>query len=157
MVLTDRLLVLESGRVVQTGTPAEIARRPATNYIARLVGLNLYRGRLERGAVRLAGGGALVAAAGHELASGANCLVAVRPSAITLHTERPAASSARNLWSGTVRGLEPLLDRIRVEVAGEPGALVDITAAAAAELQLSDGTPVWLSAKATDIDAYPEP
>lgn len=42
MVMTDRLLVLENGRMVQQGTPAAIARRPATQYVARLVGLNLY-------------------------------------------------------------------------------------------------------------------
>ena len=46
MVMTDRLLVIEDGRVVQHGTPAEVARRPATQYVARLVGLNLYPGTL---------------------------------------------------------------------------------------------------------------
>ncbi len=46
MVLTDRLLVIEDGRVVQQGTPAEVARRPASQYVARLVGLNLYPGVL---------------------------------------------------------------------------------------------------------------
>ena len=44
MVMADRLLVLEGGRIVQQGSPAEVARRPATQYVARLVGLNLYPG-----------------------------------------------------------------------------------------------------------------
>ncbi|WP_232835339.1 ABC transporter ATP-binding protein [Actinocorallia populi] len=44
MVLCDRLIVIEAGRIVQEGTPAEVARRPRTDYVARLVGLNLYRG-----------------------------------------------------------------------------------------------------------------
>jgi ABC-type sulfate/molybdate transport systems ATPase subunit len=35
LVLADRLLVLEDGRIVQAGTPAQIARRPATEYVAR--------------------------------------------------------------------------------------------------------------------------
>ena len=38
LVLADRLLVLEGGRVVQEGTPAQIARQPATEYVAKLVG-----------------------------------------------------------------------------------------------------------------------
>ncbi len=38
MVLTDRLLVIEDGRIVQQGPPAEVARRPLTQYVARLVG-----------------------------------------------------------------------------------------------------------------------
>ena len=57
-MLADRLLVVEDGRVVQEGTPAEVARRPATDYVARLVGLNLYAGPgRRRPVVALDGGG----------------------------------------------------------------------------------------------------
>ena len=44
LVLADRLVVLEDGRIVQDGSPAQVARRPATEYVAKLVGLNLYTG-----------------------------------------------------------------------------------------------------------------
>jgi molybdate transport system ATP-binding protein len=37
----SRMVVIEAGREVQQGTPAEIARRPRSEYVARLVGLNL--------------------------------------------------------------------------------------------------------------------
>ena len=47
LVLADRLIVLEDGRIVQEGTPAHIARRPATDYVAKLVGLNLYAGHAD--------------------------------------------------------------------------------------------------------------
>ncbi|MEO9223060.1 MAG: ABC transporter ATP-binding protein, partial [Mycobacteriaceae bacterium] len=57
MVMTDRLLVIEDGQIVQRGTPAEVARRPATQYVARLVGLNLYAGTRDRDTVRLDAGG----------------------------------------------------------------------------------------------------
>lgn len=43
--LTDRVVVLEAGRVVQVATPAELTRRPRSDFVARLVGLNLLRGR----------------------------------------------------------------------------------------------------------------
>jgi molybdate transport system ATP-binding protein len=43
-VLGDELVVLENGRVVQRGTPADVARAPATAYVAQLVGLNLVDG-----------------------------------------------------------------------------------------------------------------
>jgi molybdate transport system ATP-binding protein len=36
--LADRILVLESGRVVQDAVPAEITRCPATEYISQLMG-----------------------------------------------------------------------------------------------------------------------
>jgi molybdate transport system ATP-binding protein len=168
MVLTDRLLVIEGGRVVQQGTPAEVARRPASQYVARLVGLNLYRGTLGAdAAVTLdsdAGGGVLHAHGGGEAGgqSGAPTppgpvLVALRPSAISLHTERPRHASPRNVWPGTVTGVELLTDRVRVQVSGSPPALVDVTPDAVAELDLAAGSPVWLSAKATEVDCYPDP
>jgi len=56
-----------------------------------------------------------------------------------------------------VTGLEPLADRVRVEVAGAPRALVDVTPEAVADLRLADGEPVWLSVKATEVDVYPDP
>ncbi|MCP2334162.1 ABC transporter ATP-binding protein [Actinoalloteichus caeruleus] len=45
MVLADQVVVLEEGRVVQCGAPREIATRPASRYVADLVGVNLVPGR----------------------------------------------------------------------------------------------------------------
>jgi molybdate transport system ATP-binding protein len=157
MVMTDRLLVIEDGRVVQHGTPAQVARQPATQYVARLVGLNLYAGTLTSadGTVRLSAGGSLTAALDDPRpAPQTDVLVALRPSAISVHTERPTHASPRNVWPGTIVGLELLADRVRAQVDGQPGALVDLTPAAVADLGLVPGLPVWLSAKATEVDMY---
>jgi molybdate transport system ATP-binding protein len=82
-------------------------------------------------------------------------LAAVRPSAITVHTHPPEGSSARNVWPATVTALAPLGDRVRVSTHGAFDATVDVTAAAVAELGLAPAGRVWLSAKATDVSAYP--
>ena len=167
MILADRILVLEAGRTVQEGTPAAVARRPATDYVARLVGLNLYRGALADRATRrvdLDDGSSLYAAGSrpHEVEEaavlpmpGSRMLVALAPTAISLHTHEPDAGSARNVWSGVITHLELLTDRVRVGVEGHPDALVDITPAALASLQLDVGRQVWLTAKATEVIAYP--
>ncbi len=106
----------------------------------------------------LDGGGTLFAAAESDgAAMGGRVLLALRPSAISLHTEKPTHGSPRNVWAGRIAGLELLIDRVRVQVEGTPPALVDITPEAVAELDLTAGAPVWLSAKATDVDSYPEP
>jgi molybdate transport system ATP-binding protein len=170
LVLADRILVLENGQVTQQGPPAEVARHPATEYVATLMGLNLYRGTLtDRPGhqIDLDNGGTLHAAfvTGPGDAAGTpvlplqqrRVLVAVAPTAIALHRERPGSGSPRNVWSGMVTGLELLTDRIRVAVDGAPPALVDITPAALAALELTPGSRVWLSAKATEVIAYPDP
>ena len=156
MVMTDRLIVIEDGRIVQQGTPAEVARRPATHYVARLVGLNLYRGILyPTGHVALDDDGGTLVSSPQDEATG-RVLVAIRPNAIAVHTAKPDHSSPRNVWPGTITGLELLTDRVRTQVTGTPSALVDLTPDAVADLDLVEGRQIWLSAKATDLDVYSE-
>lgn len=157
MTLTDRIVVLERGAVLQSGPPAQVARRPASGYVAQLVGLNLLTGTsLGGGAIALAGGGRAVGVAqdGAPPPPGAAAMAAVRPTALTVHTTAPAGSSSRNCWAGAVQALEAVGDRVRLQVAGPPELLADVTAAAVAELDLRPGTRVWTTAKATDTLVY---
>ena len=119
MVLADRLLVLEAGRVVQQGTPAEVARRPASAYVARLVGpqplvRDPRRRRTWSGSMTAA-----TLAVATEAPPGP-VLVSLRPSAITVHTEHPEHTSTRNVWPGRVAAMEVLADRVRLQVDGAP-------------------------------------
>ncbi|HST66443.1 MAG TPA: ABC transporter ATP-binding protein [Mycobacteriales bacterium] len=150
MVLTDHLVVLEGGRIVQSGRPAEVARRPRTDYVARLLGLNLYRGTARGTVVTLADGRLTLA----EPASGP-VHVALRPSAVALHRTRPEHSSPRNVWAGRVAGVEAVGDRVRVAVGGRPDVLADVTPDAVAELDLAAGAEIWVSVKATELTVYP--
>jgi molybdate transport system ATP-binding protein len=152
LVLADRLVVFENGRIAQEGTPAQIARQPGTDYVAKLVGLNLYAGHASGSAVALARGGSFTIP-GHS--QHGEVLVAMRPSSVTVSSQQPEASSARNIWPARVTGLTLLADRVRLDLEGPPAALVDVTPAAVAELSLSPGQQVWLSAKATDLEVYP--
>ncbi|RZU17795.1 ABC transporter ATP-binding protein [Streptomyces sp. BK239] len=151
MVLADRLVVVEHGQVVQEGAPSDIARHPRTEYIAQLVGLNLYRGRADGHTVRLDAGPSLTTA---EELSGP-VFVAFPPSAVTLHRDRPAGSSARNLWRCEVAGLETHGDQIRADLGGELPLAADLTTVAAAELDLHPGATVWATLKAAQTHAYP--
>jgi molybdate transport system ATP-binding protein len=151
MVLTDSLVVLEGGRIVQSGPPAEVARYPRTEYVASLLGLNLYRGAARGDRVELTGGGELVVA---EHATG-EVHVAVRPSAVALHRDRPEHSSPRNVWAGRIAGVEAVGDRVRVALTGPPDVLADVTTDAVADLELATGAEIWVSVKATEITVYP--
>ena len=151
MVLADRLMVLERGRIVQQGAPAEVARHPRTGYVASLVGVNLYRGTARDGHVAVDGGGTLLAA---EHTSGP-VYVALRPSAVALHHQPPTPGSPRNTWTGPISGLEAVGDRVRVAVTGSPPVFADITPAAAAELGLAATDQVWMTVKASELVVYP--
>jgi len=150
IALADRLVVLEGGRVTQTGTPAEVSARPRSAYVAELVGINLYRGRADGAAIDLEGGGRLVAADGHR----GQVFAAVHPRAVALH-RRPPEGTPRNVLAGTADTLEAVGDRVRVRVAGTVPLVAEVTPAAAGELRLADGGPVWATVKATEVTVYP--
>jgi molybdate transport system ATP-binding protein len=152
MVLADRLVVLEGGRVVQQGEPAEVARRPRTGYVARLVGLNLYRGHASGGTVTVRDGGARLDTV--DRLEG-EVFLTFAPSAVAIHKTRPQGSP-RNLWPATVSAIERHGDRVRVRLDGPPlPAAADVTPGAVAELELTEGSRVWAAVKATETHVYP--
>ncbi|HEX6677544.1 MAG TPA: ABC transporter ATP-binding protein [Actinomycetes bacterium] len=150
MALADRLVVLEHGKVTQTGTPTEVSGRPRSRYVAELVGVNLFRGHADGHTVRLPGGAVLVAADGHH----GEVFAAVHPHAVALHRRRPEGTP-RNVWAGTAEALETLGDRVRVRVVGQVPIVAEVTSAATAELRLADGGVVWATVKATEVAVYP--
>jgi molybdate transport system ATP-binding protein len=151
MVLADRIAVVEGGRLVQEGAPADVARHPRTDYVARLVGLNLYRGRAEGGTVAIGDGATLDTVD----SPGGEVFIAFEPSAVALYRTRPDGSP-RNLWRARVAAVERHGDRVRVRLSGPPfDAVADVTPAAVAELELSEGTEVWAAVKATETRVYP--
>jgi molybdate transport system ATP-binding protein len=153
LILADRLVVLENGRVTQQGAPADVARRPETPYVASLVGLNLYRGMSAAGGTVTLDNGEVVSVPGRD--GPGPVLLTIRPNAVAIHTQQPAHASPRNVWPGVIAGVELLTDRVRVQVHGRVPAFVDVTPAAVAELQLVPGLPVWLAVKSNEIDVYP--
>jgi molybdate transport system ATP-binding protein len=150
MAMADRLVVLEDGRVTQHGPPAEVTTRPRSAWVARLAGLNLFRGRVDAGRLVLDDGSALTVAT--DVAGDAFALV--HPRAVTLHRARPEGS-ARNAWAGEAASLHLEGHRVRVQVDGAPSIVAEVTSAAAAELRLAEGGLVWISLKATEVDVYP--
>ncbi|MCW2918826.1 MAG: putative ATP-binding component of transporter [Actinomycetia bacterium] len=150
MVLADRLIVIEAGRIVQQGLPAQVARHPRTDYVARLVGLNLYRGVAHGHTVTLVEGLKLDAAE----SSDGEVFVAFPPSAVALYRTRPDGTP-RNLWRTKIAGIERHGDRIRVHLDDPLPAAADVTTAAVAELGLTEGSEVWAAVKATETHSYP--
>ncbi|HEY0533649.1 MAG TPA: ABC transporter ATP-binding protein [Actinoplanes sp.] len=150
LMLADRLVVVEEGRVVQTGDAATITAQPRTDYVARLVGLNLYRGRADGTAVAVADDFTLVTATPQR----GEVFVAFPPSAVALFPARPEGSP-RNTWPATVTMVSRHGDALRVELAGPIPVAADITPAAAVQLDLAPGREVWAALKATEATAYP--
>jgi molybdate transport system ATP-binding protein len=149
MALADRVVVLEDGRVVQEGTPADVAKRPRTDYVARLVGLSLLPGTGQGTTVRLDGGGTVAVAE----EAGGPVFVAVRPESVALYLSRPEGSP-RNVWPARLVGATPHGATVRCELDGEVPLVADVTAPAFAELGLAPGAEVWAAVKASEVAVY---
>ncbi|GAB3403151.1 ABC transporter ATP-binding protein [Flindersiella endophytica] len=153
LVLADRLVIIEDGRIVQEGDAATITAQPRTDYVARLVGLNLYRGRADGRRVVVGEMGRGFALSVADPLYG-DAFVAFPPAAVALHPNRPDGSP-RNTWPATITGLQRHGDNLRVQLDGPIVVAADITPAAAAHLQLEPGRPIWVAVKATETRAYP--
>ena len=136
LVLADSVIVLEEGRAVQAGTPVEIAASPSTQFVARLVGLNLgpapISSKLEEG-----------------------ISLAFAPSAVRVTRDRPRDDPSSHVWRATSPALEQLasLVRARATTPMYDTILADIAPTQLAGLNSALGTQVWMSVSVRDARA----
>jgi iron(III) transport system ATP-binding protein len=108
MVASDRIAVMNKGKIVQAGTPAEIFDHPSTRFVAEFIGkTNILRGQVDaRQKIALAEGLRLAVAAGAGAAKG-EVFVCVRPHNIILtgnETEaRALTETGYNVLAGVVQ------------------------------------------------------
>jgi len=150
MALADRLVVLEQGSVVQSGTPDEVTSRPRSRFVADLAGVNLVRGHARGDHIGLAGDASLAAADAGE----GDVYAVIHPRAVALYRSRPDGSP-RNVWHGQVESFDLQGDRVRVRVKGPVPLVAEVTRGGMRELGLSAGAGVWMVVKATEVSVYP--
>ncbi|MET1086700.1 MAG: ATP-binding cassette domain-containing protein [Arthrobacter sp.] len=169
LMLADRVVILENGRISEQGPTREVLQRPRSTFAAGLAGLNLITGSFTGSGIETAEG---LAVAGHVEDVGAESLSAAEPgtedagpaakrnapaaavfppSAVSVFLD-DAHGSPRNSFEVTITDLEPHGDFIRVR-AGSLAA--DITPAASADLGLAPGLSVHFVVKATSVVIYP--
>jgi molybdate transport system ATP-binding protein len=148
--LADRVAIVDQGRIVQSGTIAEITAHPRSRYVAELVGTNLISGELRDGRLATGRGATVMVVADFD----GPAFAIVRPQSITVSRHVPD-TSARNTFRGTVDDIDRIGDRVRVGIAGPLHLTAEITVDALDSLALRPGDEVSASMKATDIDTYP--
>jgi molybdate transport system ATP-binding protein len=127
LTLADRVVVLDQGSVAQVGTPLEVAARPGTEHVARLVGLNVLRD--------------------------GESFVAFSPAVVTVSLHEPDGS-ARHRWPGVIAQVAPHGGSVRLLVTGAHDLLADVTPESTAEMRLEPGREVWLSVKESAVQTY---
>ena len=150
IALADRLVVLEQGKVVQTGLPSEVTARPRSRFVADLAGVNLLRGTGKDDHIELDGGKVLAAP---ESGDG-DVFAVIHPRAVALYLARPEGTP-RNVWRARAEDLDLRGERVRVRLSGPVPLVAEVTPSAVRDLRLDAGAEVWVAVKATEISVYP--
>jgi molybdate transport system ATP-binding protein len=149
--LGDRVGVIDAGRVVQEGTPSELAAAPRSAFVADFTGAVVLTGTARPGAaglttVELDGGGAITTTDPGE----GEVAVSVYPWEIAIEPEGdPPHGSSQNRLAAEVLSITTVGNRVRVSLAGPQPIAAEITADSAERMGLRAGTRVTAAWKAT--------
>ncbi len=157
--LADRVLIIESGRIVESGSATAILAAPRSRFGARFAGVNLVAGTAADGGVlRTQWGTAWHGAPGATVAPGEPAVAVFSPSAVAVYRDKPHGSP-RNTVEVTVAELDSRGAGIRVRTEeqpdGGPGLAADITREATGDLRLVPGDRVFFAVKAQEVAIHP--
>jgi putrescine transport system ATP-binding protein len=145
--MASRIAVMNEGRVIQIGTPAEIYERPNSRFVAGFVGeVNLFEGELIAGphgpSLNVAGfDQPIPLPRGGDAAGGPDVVLVLRPEKLVLSRTRPAGFAV----SATVASVDYQGPVSLVYLSAEPRRLLKAHVASADAGGVGRGTVVWAS------------
>jgi len=153
--LSDRIAVMNRGRILQIGPPPEVMNQPLNEFVASFVGVDtILTGRVSKKDK----GSFLASVMGHEVEAvgevelGETVVFCIRPENVTLSPSSPkGATSARNVFTGKIEKVIPmgLFHKVQLQC-GFP-LVAYVTGHSLEDLEQREGKKVVASFKATSI------
>ncbi len=154
--MSDRIAVMNSGKIVQTGNPSMVMNSPVNGFVANFVGMETI---LEGRVLKDNQGVLLVSVAGKEIDAVGDARVddavycCIRPENVTIDIFDPDdMTSARNVFPAEILDIDSLgpFLRLSLDCTGLP-LVAYVTREAFATLHLAEGKNVFASFKATSV------
>ena len=153
--LSDRIAVMNAGKILQIGSPSEVMNQPVDEFVASFVGVEtILSGRV----IKRNGGTFVASIEGREIEAmgdvhlGDSVVLCIRPENVTLSTQpSKEGSSARNVVPGRIVKITPLGFYQKVQLDCGFALVAYITNHSLEELSLKEGKEVVASFKATAI------
>ena len=156
--LAGRIGVIMEGKLPQIGTTVEIFHKPASRKVARFVQVdNILDGSIHAsrgGEVDVDASGTAFCAVS-PLEEGARVSILFRAEDVTIGVDAAGRTSARNVFPGRVRRINPSGPFVHVVVDCGIEITALVTIRSAEDLGLTPGKEVWASVKATAIHVLP--
>ncbi|GAB3311136.1 ABC transporter ATP-binding protein [Epidermidibacterium keratini] len=145
--LADRMLVIEHGRVVQSGTPYDVASRPATDYVADLAGVVVLPAESDGRLLRLAPGYEI--AREHEPGE---VQVVVHPRDVRLREDDDPGPG----WPATVDSIDPqgTVTRVGLVCRDGPRIVSEVDTLDVGRRRLAPGVPARAWVDSTNLVVY---
>jgi len=158
--LADTVVIVDAGRVVQRGTPADLAGRPASPWVATWLGVNLVQGQVRGGWFDLGAGLVVPVARG----SDGERWGVVAPRAVTVvpygaddGSGGGQGSGSRTTWSTRVLSVQPTGDRVVLELGYPAGLTADVPAESPDGGRWVEGMSVQASFDTSDLELFEPP
>jgi molybdate transport system ATP-binding protein len=153
--LGERVIAMDHGRVIASGTPHEVLDHPAQGVLANLAGFEnvfdatVIERRVRAGTMecRLGGTSAELEVPLNQTAAGQTIRIAIRAGDILVASEEPRGLSARNVLRGRLVELTTHGATIVAIVDAGARFVVHLTPGGVASLNLQPGDHVWLIVK----------
>jgi tungstate transport system ATP-binding protein len=159
--LSARIAVMDGGRIVQAGPPAEVMHHPINETVAAFVGMETM---LKGEVIKSSGGMLEVNVNGKNIfttgayAPGEKVMCFIRPEHVTVFPDSYAPdSSARNVFHGRITKIQPIGMFFRVQIDCGFMLCAHVTHQAIEDLQLEPGGQTVASFKATAVHVIKSP
>jgi tungstate transport system ATP-binding protein len=153
--LSQRIVVMQRGAVVQVGTPAEVMNEPVDEFVASCMGMETI---VEATVVRATDDEIVMAVGGHEIsavgagAPGDRVYCCIRPEHVTIDLTSPVgSSSARNVFPARIAGVTSAGHHLEVKLDCGFPLVATVTGESLTTLGLARGRDVFASFKATAV------
>jgi spermidine/putrescine transport system ATP-binding protein len=156
LMLSDRVAVMEGGRIVQRGTPREIYEKPQSRFVAEFIGQsNLLEGRVVRvgalGAeIEMESGLTLEVPAIPGVSVGSRAVLQIRTERVHVHRQKPSRPDVY-AFSGRLERAIYVGNTVQHFVKLESGDLIVATHPTYRESPLARGEEIWVSFGPDDV------
>jgi molybdate transport system ATP-binding protein len=151
VMLADRLIVLENGRIAEDGPVSQVLARPRSRFAARVSGLNAVFGTIEGTSVRTPDGLRIEGLLADQIPDGRSAVAVFAPRVVSVYRDAPHGSP-RNVLQVAITQIVPQEGHARLR-AGDLAA--DVVWESVSELGLVPGMDVHLVVKANEVAIHP--
>jgi len=159
-VMADRIAVMGDNRIEQVGLPDEIFYRPESEYVAKFVGANVFKGAVvsldSKGEVMKVNSNGLILTAllQEGLRVGDPINIFIRPENVFVILE-PSHMSVRNIFKGSISSIVEMRGSAKITITLENSSEItaEVTKEALSELSLKIGKSIYVAFKATAVRA----